>query len=335
MKLLQSRRALNVAIALVAVVVIGLGAYLGYTIYQQNEASKQMSPLGRATQDLVAKVKKKPNDIDLRMQLAQALTVQGRNAEAAQQYQQVLKLRENFPAALSGLGFIAARDKQWTKSESYWRKVIEIASKGPNANQDKGLETAYFYLGSVLYEQARYEDAIGALKEALRMNQTASDSHFLLAMTFKKLDEQAGYRDELQSALYLDPNMPEANYEMGQILLKEKDVPGAAEHFRRSVDSAPAKTEPREALDALGPATERIDAAKALLAKDPAKARDEARIAVAVDPKNVDGWIILGDAYVKLKKPAAATKAYNEALAVEPGNAEATARLKQVASGRS
>lgn len=330
MNLLQSRRALNIAIALAAVVVIGLGAYLGYTIYQQNEASKQMSPLGRATENLVAEVKKKPNDIDLRMQLAQALTVQGRNAEAAQQYQQVLKLKENFPSALSGLGFLAAREKQWDKSEQYWRKVIDVASKGPNANMDKGLETAYFYLASVLYEQQRYEEAVGAAKEALRMNQTASDSHFLLAMTFKKLGEDAGFRDELQSTLYLDPNMPEANYEMGQILLKEGDAPGAAEHFRRSVNAAPAKAEPREALDALGPAAERIDSAKVLIVKDPAKARDEARIAVAVDPKDVQGWIILGDAYVKLKKPAAAKKAYNEALAVEPGNAEAAARLKQV-----
>jgi tetratricopeptide (TPR) repeat protein len=330
MNLLQSRRALNAAIALVAVVVIGLGAYLGYTIYQQNQASKVTSPLGRATDNLVAQVRKKPNDIDLRMQLAQALTVQSRYAEAAQQYQQVLKLKEDFPSALSGLGFIAAKQKQWPQSESYWRKVIDIGSKGPNANMDKGLETAYFYLGSVLYEQSRYEEAVGAIKEALRMNQTASDSHFLLAMTFKKLGEDGGFRDELQSNLYLDPNMPEANYEMGQVLLKEGDLAGAAEHFRRSVNAAPAKAEPRDALDALGPAAERVDSAKLLLAKDPAKALSEARIAVAVDPKSVEGWIVLGDAYVKLKKPAAAKKAYNEALAVEPGNAEATARLKQV-----
>ena len=74
---------------------------------------------------------------------------------------------------------------------------------------DKGLETAYFYLGSVLYEQARYEEAVGALKEALRMNQTASDTHFLLAMTFKKLDEQGGYRDELAvDALRSTPTCP-------------------------------------------------------------------------------------------------------------------------------
>ncbi len=330
MNLLQSRRGLNLVIALVAVVVMGLGAYLGYTIYQQRQVSQVSSPLGRATENLIAQVRKKPNDIDLRMQLAQTLTVQGRNAEAAQQYQQVLKLKEDFPAALSGLGFIAAREKDWKTSESYWRKVIDIGAKSPNARMDKGLETAYFYLGSVLYEQARYEEAVGAFKEALRMNQTASDTHFLLAMTFKKIDEQAGFRDELQSALYLDPSMPEANYEMGLILQKEDDLAGAAEHFRRSVDAAPAKAEPREALDALGPAAERIDAAKKLLAKEPAKARDEARIAVAVDPEGVEGWIVLGDAYVKLKKPAAAKKAFSEALAIEPSNAEATERLKQV-----
>ncbi len=233
MNLLQSRRALNVAIALVAVLVIGLGAYLGYTIYQQREAAKVQSPLGRATEDLVAQVKKKPNDIDLRMQLAQTLSVQGRNDEAVQQYKQVLKLKQDFPSALSGLGFIAAREKQWPQSEAYWRKVISIGSKSPNAQMDKGLETAYFYLGSVLYEQARYEEAVGALKEALRMNQTASDTHFLLAMTFKKMGEQAGYQDALESALALDPNMAEANYEMAQVLLKDKDTVRAAECLRR------------------------------------------------------------------------------------------------------
>ncbi len=78
-----------------------------------------------------------------------------------------------------------------------------------------------------------------------------------------------------------------------------------------------------------------MDAATKLLATNATKARDEARIGVAVDPEYVKGWIVLGDAYVKLKKPAAAKKAYNQALTVEPGNAEATARLKQVDSGRS
>jgi tetratricopeptide (TPR) repeat protein len=271
----------------------------------------------------------------LRMQLAQALTVQGRNAEAAQQYQQVLKLRENFPSALSGLGFIAAREKQWTKSEAYWRKVIDLGSKSPKANMDKGLETAYFYLASVLYEQGRYEESIAAVKDALRLNQTASDSHFLLAMAFKKIGELAGYRDELEAALALDPNMPEANYELGQILVKEGDPASAAEHLRKSVDAAPAKVEPQDALDALGPASARLAAAKAALPKDPKRARDEARVAVAVDPSNVEAWIVLGDAYVKLKKPADATHAYKQALVVQPSNAEATARLKQVTSGGS
>ncbi len=334
MNLLQSRRALNVAIALVAVVVIGLGAFLGYTVYQQRQLSAQSSPLGRATQELVKQVKKKPNDIDLRMQLAQALTVEGRNDEAAAQYQQVLKLRPDFPSALSGLGFILGRQKEWAKSESYWRKVIAIGSKASTANQDTGLETAYYYLGSVLYAEGRYEEAIGALKEALRMNQTASDSHFLLAMAFKKIGETAGYRDELVATLDYDPSMPEANYEFGQVLLSEKDEAGAAEHFRKSVDGAPAKAEPREALDALGPAAERLAAAKAALATEPARAVNEARIAAAIEPDNVQAWIVLGDAYVKLKKTSNAKTAYNQVLVVDPGNAEATARLKQVTSGK-
>ncbi|MBI5231478.1 MAG: tetratricopeptide repeat protein [Coriobacteriales bacterium] len=334
MGVLDSRRALNVLIIVVLVAFIGVAGFLGYSIWKQNNAVAESTPVSRAVKQLEAAVRKKPNDLDLRMQLAQSYTVAGMDDAAETQYKAVLKVNDKFTSAYSGLGFLTGRQRDWTASETYWRKVIALSGKDPKADMDKGLETAHFYLGTCLYEQKRYEDAAAEFKEALRLNPTASDSHYLLARTFKELDSPDNYRQELEATLSLDPMMPEANYDLGIVLLDAGDKAGAAELFRKSSDAAPARDEPRKALEDLGSASEHIAAAKQQMKDSPKKALVEARIAAAVDPRDVNAWIVFGDTYLVLKDMGKARSAYEKALSVDAGSAVAKEKLKQVKDGR-
>lgn len=331
---LKSMRPIDMAITVTAVLVIAIGAWLGYSVWAQQNMILRTAPASRAIADLVSQVRKAPNSVDARMKLAQALAVAGRDSEAADQYRTALKIQKDFTPALSGLGFLALKNKEWKTGEGYFRKVIDLLEGKNDTGSEATLETAYYYLGTALIEQKKYEDAIPNLKEAIRLRRDASDTHYLLAYAYRQIGSTVLYREELQAVLTFDPKMPEANYDYGKLLLKEGDKASAAERFRISSDAAPAKSEPRDALLALGPFSSRLAEAKKYRESDPAKALVAARIAVALEPQNAGALVLLGDLFAATGDKESAAANYKRALAVSPEDAAAKSGLERVTNGK-
>lgn len=326
---LKSVRPLDAAIAVIAALVLGLGLYLGVSVWSHRQAVEEATPASREIDSLITAVKKDPNNIDERMKLAQAFAVAGRDKDAVQQYKAVLTVAKDYTPALSGLGFIALKQKQYTTGERYFRRVVDLLEGKVSAGKDAQLETAYFYLGTALLEQKQYEEAAANFKAALRIRRDASDTHYALAVCFRELDSMEAYRESLENALMFDPKMPEANYDLGMLLL-EKDEADAAEHFRTSLDAAPNAPLPREAIAKLGDAQKRLASAKRLAKTDPKKALSEARVAAAVDPRSIEALVLCGDLWIAQGNTERAEGAYRKALVVDPDNKAAKAGLEQV-----
>ncbi len=330
--MLNVRRArpLDIAIWVVVAAVLAVGAYLAFAVWQQNRNVVRSTPAARGVAELAALVKKQPNNIGLRMDLAQALVVAQQENSAVDQYRAILKVKKDYPPALSGLGFVAMKKKDWATGEGYFRRVVDLLSKTQTAEQDSGLETAYFYLGTALMEQKKYVDAVGYFKAALRLRRDASDTHYALAYTYKQLDSPKKYRDELEAAIAFDPTMPEANYDLGLLMLQEGDLGRAAELFRMSANGAPGVDKPQVELDKLGPFKARMRTATDLEKKDPKKALEEARIAVALEPKDLDALRLLAVLWEANKDKDAAAGTYRRILTVAPGDAEATKAIERL-----
>ncbi|HET6351454.1 MAG TPA: tetratricopeptide repeat protein [Coriobacteriia bacterium] len=323
-------RPLDATIVLVAVVLLAVTAYLGYSVWSQNRATRASAPISRAVSELQAMIKKNPKSVDLRLQLAQAYSASGMGDEAVAQYQAVLKLQKTNVTALTGLGFVTAQRKDWATSENYWRKAIEILDKQQNNKATKQYETANFYLANTLLEQKKYEDAVGYFKAALRVNRTASDTHFLLAQAYKGLGANDQYKEELAYAIAFEPLMAQANYEYGVVLLAEKDEAGAAQHLRIATDAAPERKEPAEALAKLGTFSDRMATARRLEKSNPEQALTEVRVAVALKPKDVDGLMLLARLYAATGDKTAAADTYQSILDIQPDNAAAKAALDRI-----
>ncbi len=334
MSTVRNIRPLDAVIAAIAVVVLVLGAYLGYSVWAQGRQIVDSTPAARAVAAVEARVRKNPNDIDARMQLAQALAVAGRDKDAVVQYEAALKISKDFAPAISGIGFLALQRKQFAEGETYFRRVIAILEPKHKSGPDAQLEIAYFYLGTALMEQKEYEEAANYYKKAILLRRDASDTHYALAFTYSKLGSDSKYREELENTLLFDPKMPEANYDYALLLLKDGDKAGAAEHLRTSIAAAPNVDLPQDALDELGPFSDRLAAAKTKAAKDPKAALIEARIAVALEPQNVEALILLGDLAVKTGAKKHAAEMYQRVLVIEPNNASAKAGLEKVNNGK-
>ena len=325
-------RPLDIALWVVAALVLILGAYLGWSVWSHNRAVVTSTPASRAVEEIKDNLKKDPNNLVLRMSYAQALLVAGRENEAIEQYKAILKVKKEYTPALSGLGFIAMTDKDWKTGEKYFRKVTEILAGTENAGRSKTLETAYFYVGTALMEQRNYEDAIGYFKEALRIRRDASDTYYALAYCYKQLDSPKKYRENLEATLAFDPKMPEANYDLALLLIEDGDIGRAAEHLRTSIDNAPDVEKPRAELDKLGPFAKRVSSAQKLASTETTTALADARVAAALEPKNVDALKLLASLWEKSGDAESARGVYERILTIVPDDPTATKALERLAN---
>lgn len=330
---LRRIRPLDAAIALTLALVVGLAAYLGYTVWRTEREVEAATPAARSLNDLIAAVRSNPDNLGLRLRLARAFAALGRRDEAVRQYQAILKVEKESAPALAGLGEIALKDREWRTAESYLRRAVDIYTRQTPSGQNSLLEEAYFHLGTALMEQKEYEEAASYFKAALRIKRDSSTTHYLLAVCLRELGLMDAYRESLENTLLFDPKHPEANYDYGRLLLAEGDVAGAAEHFRTSADAAPTVALPRQELERLGTAGERIASARRLLPKDTKRALVEARIAVALDPRSAEALVVLGECREALGQRDEAEDAYRRAIGIDPANAAATAGLKRVTDG--
>lgn len=324
-------RPLDAAIIIVGLAVLLVGAYLGYQVWANNANMRNSSPASREIEAFREALKKKPNDIEIRMRLAQALAVAGRDSEAIEQYQVVLKSSKEYVPALSGIGFEYMKQKDWKNGEEYFQQVLKLTEgKKAASGTSSPAEVANYYIGIARMEQGDYTAAAGYLKVALGMRQGASDTAYALAVCYKHLGIMDGYKQTLEYTLQFDPKMPEANYDYAMLLLSEGDRAGAAEHFRTSTDAAPYKNEPKQELGKLGTSAERLADANKLASTDASAALAQARIAVALDPQSVSALLLTAQLYEKNRQAAKATEVYQKVLLIDPGNASATSGLKRV-----
>lgn len=328
---LKRIRPLDAAIAVVLVLVVALGAYLGYTMWSNSRKVQASTPSARTVQELINAVKKNPDDLAMRWQLAQALAYTGDRDEAVKQFKIILKVEPEYAPAFAGLGLVALQEKDFGVAESYYRKAIKVY--GAADQQSSFLEESYFYLGTALMEQKEYEEAAGYFKAALRIKRDSSTTHYLLAVCLRELELDEAYRESLQNTLLFDPRHPEANYDLGKVLLSEGKIAEAAERFRISVDAAPAVALPKQELEKLGTVESRITSARGYVDNDPKNALIQARIAVAIDPRSADAFVVLGDAWLAAGNKPRARDAYKRALGIDAEHDAAKAALERVDDG--
>jgi tetratricopeptide (TPR) repeat protein len=332
----RTYRWLDVAIRVALVAIVALVAWLGYLYWANSQTQAVSSPSGRAIENLRAIVKASPANPDARIKLAEAFAYAGRLSEAIEQYNAALQIKPDYSPALSGLATIAMKQKDFKTAENYWLKVVSLLDNTTNPVLSPALDEAYYGLGVTYIEMKRYEDAVGALKQAARIKTQASDTHYMLSVAYRELGFPDKQKEELQITLAFDPNNAQANYDLGLVALAEKDLASAAELFRIAATSAPAGVKlPQQELDKLaaaGSAAQRLSKARALVSKDPAAALFEARVAAALDPTSVDAVRLVATLWDSLGNKERALNAYRRIVELVSTDPAAEAAIKRLSA---
>ncbi len=322
---------LRIVIIVLVSAVIGLGALLGYSVWQGRQAELTATPAQRAIKDLEATVKKSPNSAAARVRLGEALAAAGQLKPAAEQLKIAVKLDKNHTGAYLDLGILSMENEEYGPAEKYFNKVVELTQATQFEAMNERREQALFHLGEIALEQRRYEDATGYFKGALRIRKDASDTYYLLAQSLRGMGEDAAAIKQLNAALAFDPNYPEAHYLYGMILLDQGDKINAAIHLRKAADLAPEQDQPAAALKKLGTSSQAVkDGRDQLEAGQNKAAIDSALLATALDPENTDAVIFHADALKADGDTAGAAKIVKAALVLMPDDTDLKNKLAEL-----
>lgn len=156
-----------------------------------------------------------------------------------------------------------------------------------------------------------YNAAIPPLQKFIEQKPDVAFAHFQLAYAYTALKRADDARAEYEKCVAIDPKMPEAQLNLG-ILLLDQDPAAAVAPLQKAVELLPLQSRPRYLL---GLAEERTG--------DLTGAAESFEGASRLDPKDGDALTELGRIYVKTNRPAEAEAKFRAALAIDPKSAEA------------
>ena len=155
-------------------------------------------------------VEKDPNAHLVWFKLAEAYDTAGRNADAAQAYQQAIAAKPDVPGYYNNLGNVLARAGKIDEAKAAYTKSAEL--------DPANAATAWRNFGISLYNANRLADAIEPLQKATELDPKSAQAWYLLGasllmkMTTKKVGDKEevqlapGTVEAYQKAEELDPN---------------------------------------------------------------------------------------------------------------------------------
>jgi tetratricopeptide (TPR) repeat protein len=150
-------------------------------------------------------VRKNPNQVGARTQLALAYSTVGRYSDAIVQFTEILKVEPDNRAALLGRGWAYIQAGDFDAAAKDCQAIVDAAKGGEMANVDPQLEAAYYSLGVIALKQSRPTDAVTSLTKAIGIDRTDADALGALGTAFLATGDAKSAVVVLRRAIALVP----------------------------------------------------------------------------------------------------------------------------------
>ncbi len=244
--------------------------------------------------------------------LGNALVAQGRYAEAAAEFDAVVRLMPDFPDGLRGQAFTALMTDQPTLAEARYRKFLERYPRDVNALDNLGLS---------LLHQGKIAEAKEAYRRAFESDPKDLNANVHLAQFAQEEKDFTRAEQHAIAALSVQPNHPAALVTLGEVKFAQGRFDQAFDCFTRALQVAPQHSMARTYLGVLLGRQGKLS-----------EACTELERAVKADPTNAFAHYNLGVAKLELKRPEEARSHFSEALRLAPDYTDARKMLSQLDS---
>jgi protein O-mannosyl-transferase len=244
-----------------------------------------------------------PNSSLTEYNLADALSRQGKPAEAIEHYRQALRIQPGYAEAHYNLGVTLAQQDRLAEAIEHYQEALKIRP---------GYAWALNNWGHALARQGRPAEAIERYRQALEILPDYAEALNNWGSALAQQGRPAEAIEHYRQALALRPDLADAHYNWGAALAQLGRPSEAIEHNRQAVQIEPHFAEAHYNWGVL-------------LAQQgrPAEAIEHYRWALAIRPDFADAHYNWGNALAKQGKPAEAIERYRQALAIRPDFADA------------
>jgi len=172
----------------VVVLVLGLVAF-GVFYYLDQHVAGPPSLVDQQITSAEAAVRKAPNDLDARLQLAAVYQADKRNADALTQYDEILSADGTNRLALLGRGYVYLQQGSLDKARADYAAITGAVASGEFAGADPQLQEAYYYLGVIDVREKKPQEALTQLDAALKIEDTDSDALYQVGLAQLQLNQ--------------------------------------------------------------------------------------------------------------------------------------------------
>ena len=199
-----------------------------------------------------------PACLPARYNLGQALAEKGQTDEAIIQFQEAINLKPDLANAHTSLGNALLTKGQTNEAIGQYQEAIRV-------EPDDAL--AYNNLGYALLRKGQIEEAIGQFQQALRLQPgfTLAQGNLATALEQKAQTAEAISRDneaigleQTQEAVRLNPDDPQAHYNLGNALARNNRMDEAIRQYQEALRLKPDSFQPHLALALILPRAGRL-----------------------------------------------------------------------------
>lgn len=166
---------------------------------------------------------------------------------------------------------------------------------------------AYYNLGNLYYQGARYSDAVAPLQKAAGLIPNDVDAHYVLGNTYQKLKRYGEAAKEFQQVVKLEPQNHTAFYNLGNAYSAQKKHQEAVDAYNKSLQIDPKSSMVHFVLATSYGHLNRPDEALAAYRKS-----------VELDPKNAEARYALALVQLVTGDFEGATAQYNQLKTMKP-----------------
>jgi tetratricopeptide (TPR) repeat protein/glutathione synthase/RimK-type ligase-like ATP-grasp enzyme len=231
--------------------------------------------------------------------LGSALLEQGKYAEAVTALTRLTRLVPSDVAGHNNLALALAGIGRHAEAEASYRRAIKINPRFTGAHQNLGI-----HLGS----RGRLAEALEHQLQALELEPQRAGSHTLVAHTLRELGRLHEATTHYRRAIELQPDLYEAHLFLGVTLADLARFEEAVAHQRQAVALRP---DSHAALLSLGSLLSKLGMHQAEL-------RQCLERCIALEPGNADGFIALGNEYLRTQELERCRAMFEKAQALRP-----------------
>ncbi len=264
--------------------------------------------LDEAQIELETALKLDPESVSAHLNLGKVYLNRNENEKAEMEFGTALKLEPEYADAYEGLGLILLSKGEYEKAEMEFETAIKL---------DPEHASAHLNLGMVYMNRKEYEKAEMKFETALKLDALFVGAHYELGIIYRMKKEYEKAEMKFVSALRLNPFFVSAHYELGIIYMMKKEYDKAERAFRTVYQANPNNPNVCFMLGrVLSLDNKTIPEAISMYNK-----------ALSLVPSNIQGYIELGNLYLKIGNKAQAISEFEKALKLDPDAQDLRAQI--------